>query len=48
MREREGFLWLPATVHGETRWLEFARWREQYATAPKGGYQAWWKREWLP
>lgn len=23
---KSGFLWLPMTINGETRWLEFARW----------------------
>lgn len=29
-RHRSGFLWLPKTIQGETRWLEFADWQETY------------------
>ena len=30
IRAREGFLWLPKIIAGELRWLERARWMEQY------------------
>lgn len=28
VRESNGFLFLPKKINGETRWLEFARWKE--------------------
>jgi len=30
-RTKCGFLWLPLKIGRETRWLEFARWEEQYS-----------------
>jgi len=29
-RVREGFLWFPKECDNQVRWLEHARWREQY------------------
>lgn len=29
-RRNSGFLLLPMTIDGETRWLEFATWTEEY------------------
>lgn len=33
IRDREGFLWFPKTIYGtyhkETRWLQYAKWREK-------------------
>lgn len=29
-RVSSGFLWLPKTIDGETRWLEKATWKEEY------------------
>ena len=30
VRERSAFLWWPKEIAGESRWLERARWTEQY------------------
>lgn len=40
-REVRGFLWLPMTLNGETRWLETASWREVYGRS----FFGW---EWIP
>lgn len=30
IRIRKGFLLLPKTINGETRWLKWAVWKEEY------------------
>lgn len=46
-RERTGFLYLPKTIGLETRWLEFASWREEYFPTGYVGDSAWYPFEWL-
>jgi hypothetical protein len=45
-RDRSGFLWTRKTniITKETRWLEFASWREVYTSSKNGYYWAvvWW------
>lgn len=44
LRERKGFLFLPKTIAGETRWLEFARWAEVYTNeSPSRAIGYYWK-----
>ena len=45
-RKRDGFLLFPRTIKGETRWLEYAFWMEewkesQYADSSLGGSFHW-------
>lgn len=37
-RIRSGFLWFPKCIEDETRWLEKARWAQQYTSVGTGGY----------
>ena len=44
LRKRCGFLLLPLTIEGETRWLEFAFWAERWRG--KNGWEvAYWEDE---
>jgi hypothetical protein len=53
LRRRSGFLWLPKTIGGERRWLEWTRWEQEYwawgirmdSCVRTGGY--WRDSEWV-
>lgn len=45
-RVRQGFLWFPKTIGIETRWLERAKWKEQYVCT--NIQKVWRAFEWLP
>jgi hypothetical protein len=42
-RIRRGFLFVPKTIGGKRRWLEFASWRQSYF----GPWQSWLDIEWM-
>lgn len=44
---REAFLWWPKTIHGETRWLERARWEEKCIYSDRGEDYRWEPVVWL-
>lgn len=43
-----GFLFFPKTIDGETRWLEFAKWKKKFF-GDGGGMMggAWFDQEWI-
>lgn len=47
-RLREGFLWMPCTINGETRWLERAAWWETYIRRRPNRWAAthWYRERW--
>jgi len=46
-RERIAFLLLPMEISGERRWLEIARWEEEYRYGPPYGIGYWERIAWL-
>lgn len=44
-RVRRGFLWFPLTIESETRWLEYAEWKEFWRNGNRGdgSWGPWWE-----
>lgn len=42
-----GFLFLPKTIAGETRWLEKATWERKYVSSTLAGSAIWISTHWI-
>lgn len=48
VRERCGFLLMPRTIGGETRWLEWAKWEEVWTNIGRDEvYNTWIESRWI-
>jgi hypothetical protein len=45
-KDCKGFLFFPKTINGETRWLEFSKWKKEYPIEDYD-YATWESTKWL-